>query len=85
MQVTNATDFAELAERYRPELRAYCYRMLGSVDECEDLVQDTYLRAWQGYDRFEGRSSLRLWLYKIATNTYLNSVRRGSVVRFPRG
>ncbi len=65
-------DFAQVAERYRPELRAYCYRMLGSLDECEDLVQDTYLRAWQAYERFEGRSSVRLWLYKIATNTYLN-------------
>ncbi len=85
MQVTNATDFAELAERYRPELRAYCYRMLGSVDECEDLVQDTYLRAWQGYDRFEGRSSLRLWLYKIATNTYLNSVQTRKRRPLPSG
>jgi RNA polymerase sigma-70 factor, ECF subfamily len=67
-------DFAQVAERYRSELQAYCYRMLGSVDESEDLVQDTYLRAWQSYDRFEGRSSVRLWLYKIATNTYLNAL-----------
>ena len=67
-------DFAQLVERYRPELQAYCYRMLGSIDECEDLVQDTYLRAWQSYERFEGRSSIRLWLYKIATNAYLNAL-----------
>ncbi|MCV7442985.1 sigma-70 family RNA polymerase sigma factor [Mycobacterium paraense] len=72
MADTGIDDFAQVAERYRPELRAYCYRMLGSVDECEDLVQDTYLRAWQAYEGFEGRSSVRLWLYKIATNTYLN-------------
>lgn len=74
MPVASGDDFVDVAERYRPELRAYCYRMLGSVDESEDLVQDTYLRAWQSYAKFEGRSSVRLWLYKIATNTYLNSV-----------
>ncbi|ORV85680.1 RNA polymerase subunit sigma-70 [Mycobacterium interjectum] len=78
-------DFAQVAERYRPELRAYCYRMLGSVDECEDLVQDTYLRAWQAYAGFEGRSSVRLWLYKIATNTYLNVLRTRKRRPLPSG
>ena len=74
MPATSADAFAGLAERYRPELLAYCHRMLGSVDECEDLVQETYLRAWRSYDRFEGRSSLRLWLYKIATTTNLTAL-----------
>jgi RNA polymerase sigma-70 factor, ECF subfamily len=82
---TGADDFAQVAERYRTELRAYCYRMLGSIDECEDLVQDTYLRAWQYYDRFEGRSSVRLWLYKIATNTYLNALQTRKRRPLPSG
>jgi RNA polymerase sigma-70 factor, ECF subfamily len=85
MPAIDTDDFAQLAERYRPELRAYCYRMLGSVDECEDLVQDTYLRAWQSYDRFEGRSSVRLWLYKIATNAYLNALRTKQRRPLPSG
>jgi RNA polymerase sigma-70 factor (ECF subfamily) len=85
MPTTGADDFAQVAERYRPELRAYCYRMLGSIDECEDLVQDTYLRAWQYYDRFEGRSSVRLWLYKIATNTYLNTLQTRKRRPLPSG
>ncbi|OBG18713.1 sigma-70 family RNA polymerase sigma factor [Mycobacterium sp. 852002-51057_SCH5723018] len=85
MPSTSGADFAQVAERYRSELQAYCYRMLGSVDECEDLVQDTYLRAWQSYDRFEGRSSIRLWLYKIATNTYLNMLQTRKRRPLPSG
>jgi len=69
-------DFTRLAEPLRRELKVHCYRMLGSVHEAEDLVQDTYLRAWRSYGSFNGSGSFRAWMYKIATNACLNAIER---------
>ena len=68
--------FAALAERYRRQLHVHCYRMLGSLDDAEDLVQETLLRAWRGRAGFEGRSLFRTWLYRMATNACLNTLER---------
>jgi RNA polymerase sigma-70 factor, ECF subfamily len=68
--------FRQLVEPHRKELHAHCYRMLASMDDAEDSVQDTLLRAWRGLAGFEGRSSLRTWLYAIATNTCLDMIAR---------
>ena len=67
--------FRELTDPYRRELQLHCYRILGSVQDAEDLVQETLLAAWRGLDRFEGRASVRSWLYRIATNRCLNALR----------
>jgi RNA polymerase sigma-70 factor (ECF subfamily) len=68
--------FVALIDRYRQALQLHCYRMLGSFEESEDMVQETMLRAWRGRTSFEGRSSLRAWLYRIATNACLDFLRR---------
>jgi RNA polymerase sigma-70 factor (ECF subfamily) len=68
--------FGALVERYRPELQVHCYRMLGSLEDSEDLVQETFLRAWRHRDQFDGGPGFRAWLYRIATNACLDAIRR---------
>ena len=75
--------FTELVETHRGELRAHCYRMLGSVHDADDALQDALLRAWRGLGGFEGRSSVRSWLYSIATNTALDVTRHKSRRELP--
>src|SRR3954454_12818552 len=70
--------FRALTEPYRREIEVHCYRILGSAQDAEDLVQETFLAAWRGLDSFEGRASVRTWLYKIATNRCLNALRDAS-------
>ena len=73
---TGVEDFDDLVRRYRRELHVYCYRMLGSFDEAEDHVQEVLLRAWRSRESFQGRSSPRTWLYRVATNACLDTLRR---------
>jgi RNA polymerase sigma-70 factor (TIGR02960 family) len=79
----DAEAFTELVEPYRPELRAHCYRILGSIQDAEDVLQETLLAAWRRLGQFEGRASVRAWLYRIATNRCLNALRDGG--RRPEG
>ena len=69
--------FRQLTEPHRRELQAYCYRILGSTQDAEDALQETLLAAWRGLGRFEERSSVRTWLYRVATNRCLNALRDG--------
>ena len=80
-----AHDEFSVLDEFRAELLVHCYRMLGSAEEAEDVVQETYLRAWRSYAGFEGRSSARTWLYRIATNACLSAIDRRGRRPLPSG
>ena len=75
-ELTDETSFSALVERHRRELQVHCYRMLGSLEESEDLTQETFLRAWRRRETYAGRASLRAWLYRIATNACLDALEK---------
>ncbi|RRQ25706.1 sigma-70 family RNA polymerase sigma factor [Rhodococcus sp. Eu-32] len=83
--VAEGDAFVAQFDPYRRELLAHCYRMTGSIHDAEDLLQETYIRAWRGYSKFEGRSSMRTWLYRIATNTCLTALEGKSKRPLPTG
>src|SRR3954467_9076511 len=76
LELTDDAAFGALTERHRRELQVHCYRMLGSLEEAEDLTQETFLRAWRFRSTYAGRASLRTWLYRIATNVCLDALER---------